>query len=250
VTRYGVDRDIYDASIYDAMNTFTGDVPFYLRQARRARGPVLELCCGTGRVLLALARAGIDVTGVDFTASMLARARAKARTAGLSVPLIRGDMRRVRLGRRFALVYIPFNSLQNTYTIADLERVFAAVRAHLRPAGRFVFDVFNPDVHLMVRNERLQKRKYRFRLEDGRPVAIDEQLRYDSAGQVVRVTWTHHLGRERPRPQRLDMRCLYPLELDALLKYNGFRLVRKYGDFRSAPFRAGSMKQVCVCEIA
>ena len=67
----GVDSGIiYDTDIYDALNSYTHDVPFYLGLAREARGPVLELCCGTGRITLHLMRAGIDITGLDFTPSM------------------------------------------------------------------------------------------------------------------------------------------------------------------------------------
>lgn len=246
----GVGRLVHNGFLYDAQNTFETDLPFYLAQARRARGPVLELCCGTGRLTLPLAARGIDVTGVDFSTSMLARAKAKARAAGLSLPLVRQDMRRLRIGRRFALIFIPFNSLQNTYALSDLERIFRGVRRHLRPDGRFIVDVFNPNVDFIVRGRRLKRRWYRFRLPDGTPVAIDEQCRYDDARQVNRVTWTYRIGRRAPVRQQLDMRCFYPEELNALLKYNGFRIVRKYGNHARAPFACGSPKQICVCRLS
>jgi SAM-dependent methyltransferase len=178
---------------------------------------------------------------------MLARARAKARAAGLSPPLLRQDMRRLRLDRRFALIFIPFNSLQNTYTRTDLERVFRGVRRHLEPAGRFIVDVFNPNVDFIVRGRRLKRRRYRFRLPDGTPIAIDEQCRYDDARQVNRVTWILRIGRRAPVRQQLDMRCFYPEELDALLRYNGLRVVRKYGSHARTPFACGSPQQICVC---
>lgn len=245
---YGVSEDIYNGVLYDGLNSFEWDIPFYRRQARRAKGPVLELCCGTGRITLPLAKAGVDITGADFKDSMLVRAHEKALKAGLRVPLVKGDMRTLRLGRKFALVFIPFNSLQNTYGLADVEKVFATVRAHLRKGGRFVFDVFNPSIRYMVDGEKLHRNKYRFRLEDGRRVAIDELCRYDAAGQVNVVTWYHRVDGGRPKPRRLDMRCFYPLELEALLKYNGFRVLKKYGNFDGAPFTAASMKQIFVCE--
>lgn len=246
--KLGVGRDlIYDAAIYDGFNTFTHDVPFYLGLARRAKGPALELCCGTGRLTLPLLKAGIDVTGVDFTPSMLAGARAKAPEH--RGRFLKGDMRKVRLGRKFGLVFIPFNSLQNTYTIADVERVFATVKAHLKPGGIFAFDIFNPDLGFMVRGEKPRKADIRFRLPDGRKVEIDEVARYDAARQVNRVTWTHHVGAARPVARKLDMRCFYPLEMEALLKYNGFKVLGKYGWYDKSPFASESRKQIYVCKM-
>lgn len=246
----GVDRTVYDADIYDGLNDFTHDLPFYLELARRARGPVLELCCGSGRITLPLLREGVKVTGVDFTGSMLAAARKKAAAQGLKGAFLRGDMRKVRLGRKFKLVFIPFNSLQNTYTLGDVERVFATVRAHLATGGLFQFDVFNPNIEYMVRLAKLHKGRYRFRTPEGKKVVIDEICRYDAAAQVNRTTWIHHVDGGKPSPQRLDMRCFYPLELDALLKYNGFRVLAKYGGYDKRPFDAASPKQIYVCRAA
>ncbi|MBI5622339.1 MAG: class I SAM-dependent methyltransferase [Elusimicrobia bacterium] len=243
----GVDREIYDADLYDGFNRFMDDVPFYLGLARSAAGAVLELCCGTGRLTLPLARAGIDITGLDFTPSMLGRAREKASAEGLGIRFVRGDMRRASLARRFKLVFIPFNSIQNTYSIADVEAVLANVRRHLSRDGRFAFDVFNPSLDYIVKaGRKVQRGRIRFSLPDGRRVRIDEAYRYDAARQTGRVTWIHHVG-SRTFASRLDMRCFYPLELDALLKYNGFEVLRKYGSFKKEPFSSGSLKQIYVC---
>ncbi len=114
---------------------------------------------------------------------------------------------------------------------------------------RFIVDVFNPNVEFIVRGRRLRRGRERFRLPDGTRVVVDEQTRYDDARQVVRVTWTYHIGNAAPRAQQLDMRCFYPEELDSLLKYNGFRIVRKYGSYAGAPFSCGAPKQICVCRI-
>jgi SAM-dependent methyltransferase len=245
---YGVDRSIYHAATYDAMNREMTDVAWYLRLARKACGPVLELCCGTGRITIPLAQAGIPIDGVDMAPSMLDAAKRKARDQGVKIGWHRQDMRRLRLtGKSYRLVFIPFNSLQNTYSIEDVEKVLAGVRRHLAPGGVFAFDVFNPSVHFLVRGEKLRKDCYRFRLEDGRTVRISEICRYDSAGQVNRVQWLHRIEHGPERVQRLDMRCFYPLEMDAILRYNGFRVVAKYGDFSRHPFTSASMKQVYVC---
>lgn len=229
------------------MNTFTSDLPFYLDYARRARGEVLELCCGTGRLTIPLAKLGISITGVDFNRAMLAHAKGKARAANCQIPFRHGDMRSLRLSKKFKMVFIPFNSLLNTYTIKDMECVFATVRAHLAPGGIFVFDVFNPSLHYIVDfGNRPLREKHRFTLPNGRKVLIDERCEYDSARQINRATWVIRMNGKAYR-QELDMRCIYPLELQALLRYNGFRIIDRFGDFKKGPFRSSSLKQICVC---
>ena len=132
----GVGEMVHNGVLYDKMNTFLDDLPFYTKWCRQASGEVLELCCGTGRLTIPLRQAGVPVTGLDFTPSMLERAQEKARQAGIDVDLVAGDMRNFDLGRTFGLIFIPFNSLQNTYSRPDLESVFAAVRRHLQPVRR------------------------------------------------------------------------------------------------------------------
>jgi SAM-dependent methyltransferase len=246
----GVGELIFDANIYDAVNHFTNDVPLYQKWARKAGGTVLELCCGTGRITIPLAKAGLQITGLDFTDSMLERAKEKSASAGVQVEWIRGDMRQFNLGRTFSGILIPFNSLQNTYTLSDVEDVFRCIKNHLQPGGLFVFTVFNPSLEIIVdrsRNPVVWTRK----LPDGRTLKVTESCRYDSAIQVNHVTWEHEWeGSPTTVVERLDMRCFYPLELDALLKYNGWRVVHKFGDFQEGPFTAESASQIYVCQLA
>lgn len=244
---YGVDDMIHDGAFYDAMNTDLGDFDYYDAACRDAGGAILELCCGTGRLTIPLALRGHAMTGLDFTDSMLDRARVKAREAGALVDWRKGDMRAMDLSSRFALIFIPFNSLQNTYTIDDVERVLACVRQHLSPGGRFLIDLFNPNIEFMVDRSRAPS-IWGFHMPDGRRVEITETCAYDAAGQVNRVTWVHRIeGQPDPIPQRLDMRCFFPLEMDAVLKYTGWRVLEKYGDYDRSPFVSTSPKQLYVC---
>ncbi|MDM7913740.1 MAG: class I SAM-dependent methyltransferase [Candidatus Eisenbacteria bacterium] len=244
---YGVDPLIHDGVFYDAMNTSLGDLDYYDGWCRQAGGEVLELCCGTGRLTIPLAQRGHRMTGLDFTDSMLDSAREKGRAAGVDVRWVKGDMRRLSLGRRFSMIFIPFNSLQNTYTIEDIERIFAGVRAHLEPGGLFLTDLFNPDVNRLVGRD-VTPRIWDFHLPDGRRVEIVETCRYDAAGQVNRVLWSFRIeGQESPMDQLLDMRCFFPQEMDALLRYNGWKVLEKFGNYDGSPFTSDSPKQLYVC---
>ncbi|NJO67454.1 MAG: class I SAM-dependent methyltransferase [Rhodospirillales bacterium] len=102
---------IRDGRHYDAL-TSSNDLPFYLEHARDAMGPVLEIGCGTGRITIPLAASGIEMTGVEMTGSMLAEARRKARHADVSVDWIEADACDLELDRLFAMIILPFNTLQ------------------------------------------------------------------------------------------------------------------------------------------
>ncbi len=248
-TAYGTSDFIHSAKFYDQINRFDDDLPFYRDACRASRGPVLELCCGTGRLTVPLARAGIEITGLDRSESMLARAQEKAACAGVEIEFVCGDVVELDLGRTFGLIFIPFNSLQCVYTLADVKRLFAAVKSHLIPGGHFIFDVFNPDVRFLVDRSEGYHEISRYRDADGEEVVVSENCHYAAAGQVNRATW--HISRgEETRDERLDMRCFYPLEMDALVELGGFVCRDKFGSFERAPFGSESRKMIYVCEPA
>lgn len=251
MTKIADGSEVYwDAAQYDAFNTpHNSDLSFYLAEARKARGPVLELACGTGRLTIPLKKAGVDITGLDMAAPMLELARAKAARAGVEVLFLRGDARRFSLPRKFRLVFMAFNSLQHLAARADLEGLFASVRRCLAPGGRFVFDVFNPNPVCLVRDpEELLPVAYYDDPAGGGKMLVNEQYCYDRAAQVSRLVW--HYRREKDGKtlkKTLNLRCFFPEELPALAHYNGFRLLKRYGDFKRSPFAGDSPKQVLVC---
>ena len=131
-----------------------GDVPFYVESAKAARGPVLELGCGTGRILLPIARAGVSIVGLDSSRQMLERCRANlgAESAAVQgrVTLHQGDLHDFNLGATFALIIAPFRVVQHLTTVDAQLRFLANVSRHLAPGGRFIFDVFNPRFEVLV----------------------------------------------------------------------------------------------------
>ena len=140
---------LYDriASFYDPWSrSVTEDVGFYVDEALTSGGPVVELAVGTGRIAVPIARAGIDVIGIDSSPAMLAVARAAADDAGVSsrVDLRLGDLREPPVTERVPLVICPFRSLLHMETEEEKLRALRAARCLLVPDGRFVFDVFSP----------------------------------------------------------------------------------------------------------
>jgi len=241
----------WDGRHYDADNaSVRADIPFYVSAAKKAGGPVLELACGTGRLTIPAALSGADVTGVDISRPMLERAREKAAAAGAKAVFVRADIRSFALKKRFKLVFIPFNSMQHLHDLRSLERFFGRVRAHLAQSGRFILDVFNPNPGYLARDreELIPIGCYKDPLTGG-GMLVNEQYFYDRASQTARVRWHYKRGRSGAGAKKLNLRCFFPLELEALLHYNGFRIAAKYGDFDRSPFRSDSPKQIIVCAL-
>ncbi len=133
------------ARLYDPWSrSVVEDVPFYLDEARRSGGPVLELAVGTGRIAVPIAASGIPVVGVDLSEGMLQVARERAQEAGAELDLRYGDMRDPPVEGEFPLVLVPFRSMLHMETDADRRAVLRAVKRHLAPGGRLIFDVFAP----------------------------------------------------------------------------------------------------------
>lgn len=246
-----------DAALYDLVHLgpWKGEAEFYLRTAAeaaggQAAGRVLELACGTGRLTLPLAERGLEMTGLDLSPAMLSRARAKAHQAGVEARFIQGDMRAFTLGERFDLIFIPINSICHLLTRADAEACLASVRAHLAPAGRFVIDVFSPSLAILTRENGRWFDLGTYEDEQGRPVRLSEQNRYERDTQLNHIVWRFEGEAGRPVERRLTMRQYFPQELDALLAYNGFVIAAKYGQYGGAPFHAESNQQLVVARLA
>ncbi|MDD5210521.1 MAG: class I SAM-dependent methyltransferase [Elusimicrobiales bacterium] len=239
----------WDGLHYDAFNApVHNDLKFYLAEAKKSRGPVLELACGTGRLTIPLKKEGVDITGLDLAAPMLERAKAKAAAAGLKIPFLRGDARKFSLGKKFKLIFMAFHSLQHLGGRGDLEGLFASVSRHLAPGGRFIFDVFNPDPRCLVRDpEEMLPVAYYEDPAGGGKVLVNETYSYDREAQVSRITWHYRSEKTGKTVKKsLNLRCFYPEELLALAHYNGFKLAARFGDFRGRPFRAASREQILI----
>ena len=177
----------WDGCHYDADNiSVQSDLPFYLKEAQKAKGPVLELACGTGRLTIPIAHSGVDITGVDISLPMLSKAREKSVKDGLNAVFIKADIRSFAVKKKFKLIFIPFNSMQHLHDRVSLERFFNRVRAHLAPGGRFILDVFNPNPHYLVRDadELIPISHYKDPVT-GRDILVNESYSYDRAAQAA-----------------------------------------------------------------
>ena len=236
------------ADLYDHVVPYRdrADVAFWVEAARAADGPVLELGCGTGRVLIPVARAGVEVVGLDSSAHMLDVCRAwlerEAPEVRARVELVRADMRAFTLDRCFALAILPFRPFQHLVTVEDQVSCLTAIRDHLLERGRVILDVFNPSLEALLRpaGEELGGEP-EFTMPDGRRVERRHRIvSRDLAAQVNEVELiyyvTHPDGREERLVHAFPMRYLFRFELEHLLVRCGFQVERVLADFAGSPY--------------
>lgn len=233
------------------------DVAFYVELARASGGPVLEYGCGNGRIALPIARHEVEITGIDLSEAMLADFRRRLRDepdyVRDLVTIRRGDMRRVRLGRRFPLVVATFNTVLHLYDRTDFEQFFARVREHLEPGGRFVFDASIPSPLDQARDPERAYNAPRLRHPTtGQLVKYTERFDHDPIRQVmmVAIEFTPLDAPDEAWATPLAHRQLYPLETEALLHYNGFEVVSVAGDFEGGPLTRESDSAIWTCRLA
>lgn len=161
--------DFYDVEYQEKR----GDLDFYLRAVERAGGPVLEVGCGTGRLLLPIAETGLEVWGVDISESMLKQLRFKAMKRSLSPCIVQDDMRTFQLRRRFSLIIVPFYAFLHMMTLDDQIKALRNFRRHLNLDGMLILDFFNPSAHVNPP-------------QDGEP-NLDQTLTHPRTGQRFQI---------------------------------------------------------------
>ena len=221
------DESPYDriARLYDPWShSVTEDIEFYVEEARRSGGPVVELACGTGRIAVPVAQAGFRVIGVDGSAAMLEVARERAAAAGVEelVELRLGDLRDPPVAERVPLVLVPFRSLLHMTTERDRERALGAARSLLLPGGRLVFDVFAPS------SEDIEATHARW-LE--REPGIFERADWDEGERTLTLS-----VRRGEEATTMVLAWLSPIEWRRLLDRAGFEVEAHYGWFDRRPY--------------
>lgn len=231
------------ASLYDTYVTVTADLPFYLAETKSFTGDALELMCGTGRVSIPLAEAGVRLTCVDASAGMLARLReklARRPTVARNVTVIETDVRRLTLDHQFDLIVLPFHSFGELTSPRDQQEALASVAGLLRAGGRFICPLHNPAIRRATLDGSLRLLG-RFQLNGGElhlwsvatydantHLADGVQLyeEYDSAGTMLR---------KRQLPLRFAL--IEHDQFEAMALAMGLRVVALYGDYAYAPFQ-------------
>jgi len=231
------------------------DIDRYQQLADESQGgSVLELCCGTGRVAIPLARRGFSVTGIDISESMLSRFRenlGREEPAVLErISLVRGDIANFDLGKRFALIIVAFNSLLCVTRFEDQCAALVAAARHLDENGRLAIDVMNPLV-LSFRGELAPKPFFTRR----NPHTGNLYTRFAAMGpmrddQVQELFgWYDEVapdGLVRRATYSLHWRPIFRYELELMLERAGLEVESIEGGHHREPFTAQSQKMFVI----
>ena len=246
---HSIYKRFYDriAYFYDLTHVdLTDDLPFILQLAAECHGQVLELGCGSGRIMLPLAHAGHHVTGIDNSTAMLSRAQARLanETAVVQqrVTLIQADMTSFAVENiRFALAVIPYNTflhLNNKQAAATLKRV----KKVLAKNGRLFIYLINPFAIADTPDTANFTFEGRFTDPDTNKTILQFAAnRLDEVSQTLHITWAYDVATPAGSPtQRTTVESTYhyrfPHQLDLLLQQTGFNLTNMYGDYDKSPF--------------
>lgn len=239
------------ARFYDAVYAHVRDgtdKAFYLARMAAAAGPVLEIGCGTGRLLREALRLGVDAWGIDVSPAMVERCRAQLSQEERERVGV-ADAVSLRLERRFALVAAPFRVLSHVTAVDDQLRLLGAVRDHLVPGGTFVFDLYVPSLKLLLEGlpetvdfdgEWAPGRRLR-RIVSSVPADLARQT------NRVRMTFVWEEGGERQETWEFDMRFFFRFEIEHLVARSGLKLEVLSGDFADGPLTEGSREYVVTC---
>lgn len=244
--------DVYDdAEFYDQeFADRTHDTVFFLRQAALLGGHVLEVACGTGRITLPMARAGIEVTGLDVSRPMLELARRKAEAEHLQLAWLEQDCRDIRVPQAFSLIFSATNAMQHLHDLESVNAFLSSARNALRPDGTLILDVFNPDMAKLARATNTRYHHKSIVDAQGQELRVEATTHYDAATQILGFTLFYLSHGELTRTKKVSMRCFFPEELMALCQLNGLKVIRRCGDYDEGAFTSQSPKQILFCQAA
>ncbi len=230
--------ELYDR-LFDSLDF---DLPYWLEVGRGAGGPVLEMACGTGRLLLPLRRAGVDVDGFDASPAMIARLKERAGSAGLEVRAEVADMRDFAMGRRYARIFCGFNGFAHCETIEDQLATLRRALDHLEPDGALVVHMSYPGPSYWSEQEGKPVLEHEAPLADGGKLQLWDTRRKDVVGQRQdsEVEIYELDAAERPVAAHrfsTHQRWVYRFELELLLRAAGFARAEFLGGFDGRPLR-------------
>lgn len=243
------------APLFDCF-PFADDLEFYRDLASATGGTGLEIACGSGRVLLPLAAAGIRVVGVDASAAMLELARAKLASAGPDVAervrLVEGDMRSFAVEGPFDFAFCATKSFAYLQTKADQERALAAIAGHLRPGGLFAIDFLNPaPVWLLEPAGSLRQDLFQYVPHLDATISRTETVvSTDLADQIRVVRSVYEIvasdGSVTKRFVEWPYRYTYRFEAEHLIERAGFAIEALHGGYQREAFTSDSRTMLFV----
>lgn len=248
--------EYYDLIVGCASDNFSEkNISFWIQMTKKycAIGSrILELACGTGRITIPLVREGFNAVGMDNSESMLNLARKKS--LGLAnVEFKEGNIENFESGSKFSMIFLAEDGFGQLTTIEQIESCLACVKDSLEPNGIFIIDVLNPNANYLSCLWSLSNRDISAVFDDPNGdgiVTVARSRVYSFISQTVTMKLFFNLPScKQEIVEEHTLRIFFPMEVEALLKYNGFTIKEKVGDYDMNPFRATSPQQIFICQV-
>jgi SAM-dependent methyltransferase len=230
------------ARFYDIYAQATFDIPFFLQEAKKSSGEILELMAGTGRVSLPLIQAGVQLTCVDNSAEMLAGLQDKLEQQHLSARIHKMDVRELALHKQFDQIIIPFHSFSELHSPADQKQVLVRIYEHLSEKGRFICTLHNPPQRLRPVDGQLRLVGNYPDVEHQGNLLLWSLSTYDASTRIVDALQFYEqydssgVLRKKSLLQ-IKFMLLPKQDFEVLAVTAGFKVLALYGDYSYAPFQ-------------
>ncbi|MGQ9706197.1 MAG: class I SAM-dependent methyltransferase [bacterium] len=254
-----MEGNVFDiiAEIYDISNPLREDISFWLKMAEEFGDPILELGCGTGRILIPIAEAGYKVLGLDISKKMLNILMGKIDTLNDKVKeritIRRADFRDFKIEEKFSMAFFAYSTLYSATTQEEQITTIRCINSHLKKGGVFITASFNPDIKRISENHKFLMLDFTYQDPTGELLLTRmSQTEYFPFNQTLKSNQIYDI-KEKGKPTEryaieLNLRYIFPPEMRHMLYYCGFEIIDEYGDYNLAPLKENSPQMIFVAK--
>ena len=237
------------AKVYDIIDSdVKKDIPFYVNQAKRANGKVLEIGVGTGRIYLELLKNGIDAYGIDISEEMLNKLKEKAEKIGVKAKVYKAKMENFNLKHKFQLIIVPLNSFRYAVSIEDQINTLKSIKKHLALKGKLIFDLYYPNPKILIEGLTRSKKKSVLETDNGNYDIVEDFYFEDYINQINIVDEKiYKNGKLMGNAYRKGV-IVYKREMELLLMLAGFNKWNVYGGMNKEKLNDYRQKMIWVVE--
>ena len=252
-----MEDNVFDiiADLYDITSPLKEDISFWLNMAEEYGDPILELGCGTGRILIPLAEKGYNVVGLDISKSMLNILKSKVdnlpNRVREKIEIVRGDFREFKIDREFSIVFSAYSTLYSATTQEEQLSTIRNAYKHLKEHGVLITAQFNPDIKRITENARFMTLDFSYQDPNGELIITrTSQTQYYPIEQTLKSIQVYDLKEQRKPLERynieLNLRYIYPSEMRLMLAHCNFEIVDEFGDYNLSPLKDKSPNMIFV----
>lgn len=241
--------DVSDyAELYDIVAESKSDgtdTEFYVEQAKKANGKVLEVACGTGRIYLEMLEEGVEAYGIDLSEEMLEKLREKAERRDLDPEVFQANMQDFELDEKFSLAIIPYRSFLHNLTTEDQLSTLETIYKHLEDGGKLILNFYSPDIEFIAENYGEERRT---EINDGEYTLVEYDELIDSVNWITEFEKKLLKDGEEKWSSKAKTKMISRPEFELLLKNSSFSEWEVFGGFDLEELENSSQEMIWIVE--